>query len=285
MELVDPVDGGGNIPHLVGVHGKTHVGADGFAGLGQATQIVVDVLADLELDLLESLDLRLLLGERDHLLVGVAEPAGGGGVAGVADLEQVLDTLGLALLPFPKNLNGFGGRERVGHVAEVERGDEFLGFHLAQQQPQRLAGTLGLDVPQRGKHGADGHMLHALLRADPAQLGIMHEQIPCNAHVVEQFLGVAPNQHLRHRFDGLANHIVAAADGEHEADALDTVIRAGGDLHVCGGVVGIGVHRVRTGQRLRGGESEVIRLDLGNGTHVFGLLRLGEPLPSAYLLI
>ena len=78
VELVDPVDGGGNIPHLVGVHGEAHVGADGFAGLGQATQIVVDVLADLELDLLEALDLRLLLGERDHLLVGVAEPTGSG---------------------------------------------------------------------------------------------------------------------------------------------------------------------------------------------------------------
>ena len=78
VELVDPVDGGGNIPHLVGVHGKTHVGADGFAGLGQATQIVVDVLADLELDLLESLDLGLLLGEGHHLLIRVAEPTGSG---------------------------------------------------------------------------------------------------------------------------------------------------------------------------------------------------------------
>ena len=78
MELVDPVDGGGNIPHLVGVHGKTHVGADGFAGLGQATQIVVDVLADLKLNLLEALDLGLLLGEGHHLLIRVAEPTGSG---------------------------------------------------------------------------------------------------------------------------------------------------------------------------------------------------------------
>ena len=78
MELVDPVDGGGNIPHLIGVHGEAHVGADGLTGLGQAAQIVIDILADLKLNLLEALDLGLLLGEGHHLLIRVAEPTGSG---------------------------------------------------------------------------------------------------------------------------------------------------------------------------------------------------------------
>jgi len=78
VELVDPVDGGGNIPHLVGVHGEAHVGADGLTGLGQAAQIVIDILADLKLNLLEALDLGLLLGEGHHLLIRVAEPTGSG---------------------------------------------------------------------------------------------------------------------------------------------------------------------------------------------------------------
>ena len=161
----------------------------------------------------------------------------------------MLDTLGLALLTLFENRNGFLRAQGVGHVAEIERGDQLLRLHLAQQQPQRLARTLGLDIPQRGEHRADGHMLHALFRAKPTQLGIMHEQVPCNAHVVEQFLGVAPNQHLRHRFDGLADHVVATADGEHESHTRDAVVGAGGNLHVRRGIIRIGVHCIRAGKR------------------------------------
>ena len=196
VELVDPVDGGGHIPHLVGVHSEAHIGANSLAGLGQTAQIVIDVLTDLELDLLESLDLGFLLGKGHHLLIRVAKPAGSGRIAGVADLKQVLDALSLALLPLFEYLDGFFRAQGVGHVTEIERRDQLLRIHLAQQQPQRLACALGLDIPQRGEHRTDGHMLNALFGAEPAQLGIMHEQVPCDAHVVEQFLRVTPDQHL-----------------------------------------------------------------------------------------
>ena len=75
LEFADPFDGLRHIPDLVGVDGDGDVRADRFTGELQPAQIVLEVLADLELDLLEAHDLGLLLGQTDHLLVGIAEPS------------------------------------------------------------------------------------------------------------------------------------------------------------------------------------------------------------------
>ena len=78
LEFADPFNGLRHIPDLVGVDGDGDVRADRFTGELQPAQVVLKVLADLELDLLEAHDLGLLLGQADHLLVGIAEPSGGG---------------------------------------------------------------------------------------------------------------------------------------------------------------------------------------------------------------
>ena len=78
LEFADPFNGLRHIPDLVGVYGNGNVRTDRFTGKLEPAQIVFEVLTDLKLDLLEVHDLGLLLGQTDHLLVGIAEPSGGG---------------------------------------------------------------------------------------------------------------------------------------------------------------------------------------------------------------
>ena len=78
LEFADPFNGLRYIPNLVGVYGNGDVRADRFTGKLEPAQVVFEVLTDLKLDLLEAHDLGLLLGQTDHLLVGIAEPSGGG---------------------------------------------------------------------------------------------------------------------------------------------------------------------------------------------------------------
>ncbi len=47
----------------------------------------------------------------------------------------------------------------------------------------------------------------------------MDEHVPCGAHVVEQVLDVAADEHAGERVDGSHDHVVATADSENEAAA------------------------------------------------------------------
>ena len=86
----------------------------------------------------------------------------------------------------------------------------------------------------------DGHVLDALFRAEPAQLRVVDEHVPCGAHVVEQVLDVAADEHAGERVDASHDHVVATADSdtadsENEAAAAQAAIRVGGDDDVCRG--------------------------------------------------
>src|SRR6185503_3951871 len=100
-----PVDGGLDVPSLVGVHGDADAVADGLAGGAHAPYVVLQVGADLQLDLGEAVG-DGLAGEAGQLLVGVAEPAGRGGVGGVAALQQAGDALGAARFGAAQDLEG-----------------------------------------------------------------------------------------------------------------------------------------------------------------------------------
>ena len=79
-------------------------------------------------------------GEPGELLVVVAEPAGRGGVGGVAAPPAGRAcALGRARPGRAQQLQRLLGGERVGEVAEVDQGDEPLGRRLGEQPPQRLA--------------------------------------------------------------------------------------------------------------------------------------------------
>ena len=82
-QRVDPLDRLRHIPDLVRVDHQRRVRADHLARDGQAADVVVEVGADLELDVpVAGVD--RLLAEPPQLVVGVAEPAGARRVARVS---------------------------------------------------------------------------------------------------------------------------------------------------------------------------------------------------------
>lgn len=89
---LDPLDGLGHLPDLVGVDHQRHVGADHRAGDPQATLVVLGIGADLELDMAVAFVHRFP-AQAGQLLVRIAEPPRRGGVAGEALLAQLGDAL------------------------------------------------------------------------------------------------------------------------------------------------------------------------------------------------
>ena len=168
-KLPDPLNRLRHIPDLIGVDHhpgfRPHLVAEDAA----AAQIVLEIAADLDLEVrpAAAFEIAALLPQR---LVAVAEPAGGGRVAGVARVDQVRDPLRLARLPSAEQLKGRSWSQRVGEVAEVDRGDKLLRRHLTHQPPQRLAVNAGPQIPDGVHDRGSGEMDHPLLRADPAEL-------------------------------------------------------------------------------------------------------------------
>lgn len=70
----------------------------------------------------------------------------------------------------------------------------------------------------------------------------------------ELFEGVADDQRAE-GVDGGDDDLIAATNGEGEAVAFMGAV--GGEDDVCGGVVGVGVHRVRAVEGAGGGEADV----------------------------
>lgn len=110
---------------------------------------------------------------------------------------------------------------------------------LAGGDRDRVDGALST-APMAMCSTPDGHVLDALFRAEPAQLRVVDEHVPCGAHVVEQVLDVAADEHAGERVDASHDHVVATADSdtadsENEAAAAQAAIRVGGDDDVCRG--------------------------------------------------
>ncbi len=264
----------GDVPALVGVDGDPYAGADGVPGERQPADVVGDVSADLQLDLGEAVG-DGLLRQPHQLVVGVAEPAGRGGVGRVSLGAQPGRALGPARFGGAQDGERLLGGEGVGEVPEVDEGDELLGRHLGQELPDGSARVLGRQVPGGVDDRAGRHVHHALLRAQPAQLRIVGE-VPVQRAEVGRGPGHrTPDQIGPQCLDGGRHPLVAAPDGETEAMALDiataaaTVRGIGSQDDVGGRVVGVGVHGVRAVQLFRGRKTDVVDLEVRDGlTHV-----------------
>src|SRR5690606_35832076 len=92
-ERSDPFDGRGDLPALVRVDRDREVRPADLARLAEPADVVLEIGADLELDLGEAVG-HGLTGEALELLIGVAEPPGARGVRRISGREQ----FGLALL-------------------------------------------------------------------------------------------------------------------------------------------------------------------------------------------
>ena len=108
-------------PALVRVDGDADIRSHGLPGQRQAAGIVLVVGADLQLDLAEPVGDRLP-GQPDELVVGVADPAGRGGVGGVAGALQLGDPLARGPRGPARRMSSASRRgERVIEVAEVDQ--------------------------------------------------------------------------------------------------------------------------------------------------------------------
>ncbi len=104
--FVHPVDRLADLPHLVGVDHQEAVRPHHLARDGEPPDVVVEVAADLHLDVVEA-GVHRLAAEPPQLVVGIAEPAGRGGVAGIALALERGDALGLARLGAAQDVERF----------------------------------------------------------------------------------------------------------------------------------------------------------------------------------
>src|SRR5690606_9829059 len=146
-QLVDPVDRLVHLPDLVGVDHQVTIRADDFTGDGEAADIVLEVAADLHLNVVEA-GIDRLLAEAAQLVFGIAEPAGRGRVAGIAFLPEGGDALRLAGFGLLQNGNGLVTGQYVGKVAEVDNVGDLFRREFGHQLPDGLALLLGQKVPE-----------------------------------------------------------------------------------------------------------------------------------------
>lgn len=110
-------------------------------------------------------------------------------------------------------------------------------------------------------------MHHALFRAEPAQLRIVGEPARERAEVGDDVFHAQADHMLgqcRHRS---CLHVVAAADGEHQAVTGQVIGRIGAQHDISRRVIGIGIHRIRPIQLARGGEADVVGIEGDDGAH------------------
>ncbi len=261
------LDRGRHVPDLVRVDGQAGLLAHRLAGDRAPALVVRQRRADLDLHLAEAVGDRFG-AQRGQLLVGIAEPAGPGGVGGVAVPAQrgdpVLPAGRAALEQFHRLVRG----ERVGQVAEVDQARELLRAHPREQQPQRLTRAAGGQVPARVEDRAGGHVHHAAGRAEPVQRAVADQPPPEAAEVGQHLVQVLARQERLEQADRRELDVVAAADGEREPVAGQRRVgRVGPDDHVRGGIVRRRVHRVGPGQRPGRGKAHVIGVEPGDLRH------------------
>ncbi len=138
-QCLHPLDRLADFPDLVGVDHEVTVGADHLAGDGEPAYVILDIAPDLHLHMVEA-GIDRLAAQPAQLIVVIAEPAGRGGVAGIALALEDGDALRLAGLGLPKDGERLATIEDVGEVAIVDDVGDLLRRHVGDQTPDRLAG-------------------------------------------------------------------------------------------------------------------------------------------------
>jgi hypothetical protein len=149
-------------------------------------------------------------------------------------LRKLLDSIGPARVAAFQQADGLVGRQRVGQVAEVDQPGDLLGRHPREQQPQRLAGPAGGQVPACVEHRPGGHVHDPAGRAEPVQRAVPDQppvqlaQAAGAARVAEDLVQVLAGQEWLEDPDRRELDLVAAADGERVA-VPGQMVRVGPD--------------------------------------------------------
>ena len=227
-EARHPVDRLVDVPALVGVDGDRDVGTDRLAGDAPAGVRRRSTSAP-TLSLIWANPSRdRLPAQPRELVVVVAEPAGRGGVGRIA--------LARAAAPRARarpgsacaqDLQRLVAGEGVGEVAEVDQVDDLLGRHPASSchsgRPARLAFRSQSALTTAPMAMCMTPFSGPSQRSWESWTSSRHRPPRSREHVLD----VPTNQVRREALDRGDLHVVAAADGEHEAVPVQPVVGVG----------------------------------------------------------
>ena len=217
-----------DIPDLIGVHHQLAFPAKLFAQDLCPADILLDIRADFLLEMVPAFG-NGLTRQQAHFFFGITQPAGGGGVAGEAGSQHLFFPRCLAGKLLPQQGDGFVGRQGVGDVGEIDATHQLLGRHVDEQFPDRLAGLLRPQIPDRVDDGCRRQVNHAFFRPEPAQLAIAGDHfMPVSTEVLgDRFQGAASHKTLAERLDRFDAHFITASVGEGQAVSLQVISRVG----------------------------------------------------------
>ena len=156
----------------------------------------------------------------------------------------------------PEDLQRILAGQRVLEVSIVDQVGDLLRRHFGQQPPHRFPGHLRGEIPGGVDDRSDRHVHHALLRAEPAELAVGDQGRAESAEVIGDVMHGAADNVRAEGLDRGDDDIVATADREAQR-VSGQAGGVGGEDRVRGGVVRIGVHRIRTVVVERGREPDV----------------------------
>ena len=266
LEGVDPWPGLMCRPHLVGVDSEADRVADRLPSKAGASNVIIEIGTDLELDLAEAIG-NDLLGQPGHLLVAVAEPARGRRIGRVSVAQQRLDPFGACRGVFTQNRQRVISSDGVLDVVEGHRLDHLSRVHLGEEQPQRPTGNSSAQVPHGVEQRARRHVDDPLLGSQPAKLRVADGRRPQLAGTGDHGVDRSAEHDVG---DGVDRHpldLVATPDRERKRVTGQT-IDVGAQHEVRGRVVRVRVHRVRSVEHRRGREPNVERVSSDDGRHV-----------------
>ena len=221
-ERFHPVNGLVDVPNLVGVDHELRVGTDHFAGNTAATDVLLEIRTDLQFDVAVA-GIHGLLAESAKLLIGVAQPASTGRVAGVTRLGEFGDALLLGRGKFAQHRDGVFFGERVSEVLKVCGVDELLGGHVGEQTPERLVSAASSKVPDGVHHGGHRQVFDTLFWSEPAQLRV-RLQLAVNAtEVADNLINIPADKGHCALLSCENTDVITAANRESEAVARDAL--------------------------------------------------------------
>ncbi len=181
-KVFHPRDGFGDVPSLVRIHHQATRGADLFADDAAAPDVVLQIAADFDLEVVPPVG-DTFAAQLTNLFVVVTEPTRGRDVRRITACRHFGFAVGSSLLVAAENAERVFGREDVGDVTEVDATDDVFGGHVRDQLPERFPDGLRPKVPDPVHDGGRREVNHALFGADPSELRIAGDVAPERAHV------------------------------------------------------------------------------------------------------
>jgi len=263
-KFIGPIDGLSNVPHLVCIGHQLALIADLLAHHLASTAVGdhVDTHFCLETG---PPGCHRLSAQATHLLFGVAEPASGRDVGGIAIATQGVETIRETGTTTPQELTRTVFIDLIAEVAKVDAIDELIRLEVRNQPPHRNPLLLAPEVPHCVDQCCRRKVNDPLVGSEPAQLGVIRDRTPERPHCIGDPSERAPDHELAQRLDGAATQVVAPADRERHPVTRMGAIGVQDDIRRR--VVGVGMIRIGAVQEPRGASSQVVSGEMRDRGH------------------